>query len=205
MGGDAFFLLAMYVAYYSSMGTMLIPYEALGAELTPDHADRSNLFAMYFVFTVAGILVAVLAPSMVSNEKTGYFMLALIFGVLFVSASWSVAIKLKESATTEENPPAVPSMVNCLRNPVFRVLLLNQLIEAIGGATQFTVISFVVGYVIDPEYDSDGTKRLEDDPNYWSEGTVFTMLGGASLCRRDPPHARASRTSSPEISQRRLM
>ena len=37
------------VLYFSSMGLVLIPYEALGAELTPDHADRSNLMAVYFV------------------------------------------------------------------------------------------------------------------------------------------------------------
>ena len=162
VGGAAVFFLICYAAYYSTMGTMLIPYEALGAELTPDHADRSNLFAVYFGFTVAGILVAILAPGVVSDEKTGYFILALIFVVLFVTSSWNVAVKLKESAVHEENPPAVPSMINCLRNPVFKILLLNQTIEAVGAATQFTVISFVVDYVIDPEYDSDGTKRLED-------------------------------------------
>jgi MFS family permease len=48
VGGAAFFFLVVYVLYYMVMGTVLIPYEALGAELSPNHEDRSNLMATYF-------------------------------------------------------------------------------------------------------------------------------------------------------------
>jgi hypothetical protein len=74
----------------------------------------------------------------------------------------------------EENPPAVPSMINCLRNPVFKILLLNQLVEALGAATQYTVLSFVVDYVIDPEYTPEGVKRADGDG--YSASATFTML-----------------------------
>jgi Na+/melibiose symporter-like transporter len=160
------------------MGIVLIPYEALGAELTPDHEDRSTLQATYYFACVTGILVAIVSPSFVSDEKTGYFVLGLIFSCVFALGCFSVAAKLKESPVHEDNPPAVPSMVNCLRNPVFRILLLNQLIEAIGANTQFTVISFVVAYVIDPEYNADGSQRVNAD---WTEDQAFLMLGGGLL------------------------
>ena len=40
--------------------------------------------------------MAVLAPSMVSDEKSGYFILAVVFCTIFVSGCWTAAAKLKE-------------------------------------------------------------------------------------------------------------
>ena len=54
---------------------------------------------------------------------------------------------------------------------------MNQLIESIGAATQFTVLPFVVAYVIDPEHDLNG----DPVPDATDEDTVYTMLGGGLL------------------------
>jgi Na+/melibiose symporter-like transporter len=68
-GSAPVYLLVLYVLYFAIMGITLIPYEALGAELTPDHKDRSNLMATYFLFNVLGILLAIMAPSLVEKES----------------------------------------------------------------------------------------------------------------------------------------
>jgi GPH family glycoside/pentoside/hexuronide:cation symporter len=177
-GSAPMYLLVLYVLYFATMGVTLIPYEALGAELTPGHKDRSNLMATYFVFNVVGILLAIMAPSLVEKESdTGLLQFACISCVVFASGAWAVASTFKERVPEEDNPPVVPSMLNCLRNPVFRVLLLNQLIESIGSATQFTVLPFVVSYVIDPEHELDGSPT----PDATDEDTVYTLLGGGLL------------------------
>ena len=98
--------------------------------------------------------------------------------MVFVSGAFSAAAKLKEKPAEHDNPPLVPSMVNCLRNPLFRVLLLNQLIESIGAGTQYTVLPYMVDYVIEPEYNADGSK-MEDAP--YSSATVFIMFGGSLI------------------------
>lgn len=177
-GSAPMYLLVLYVLYFATMGVTLIPYEALGAELTPGHKDRSNLMATYFLFNVVGILLAIVAPSLVEKaSNTGLLGFAVIPCIIFGTGAWAVAATFKERMPDQENPPVVPSMLNCLRNPVFRVLLLNQLIESIGAATQFTVLPFVVSYVIDPEYELNG------DPvsDAIDEDTVYTMLGGGLL------------------------
>ena len=63
------YFLVLYVLYFCSMGLTLIPYEALGAELTPGHRDRSNLMATYFAATVVGILLAIVAPMLVNKDS----------------------------------------------------------------------------------------------------------------------------------------
>ena len=63
------YFLVLYVLYFCSMGLTLIPYEALGAELTPGHRDRSNLMATYFAATVIGILLAIVAPMLVNKDS----------------------------------------------------------------------------------------------------------------------------------------
>jgi hypothetical protein len=65
------------------------------------------------------------------------------------------------------------------RRPV--MVLGGQLVESLGAATQYTVISFVVDYVIDPEHDESGQQRSEDDPDYFKASTVFVMMGAALL------------------------
>ena len=65
-----------------------------------------------------------------------------------------------------------------LTDLVFRVLLLNQLIEATGASTQFSVLPFVVSYVIDPEFNKDGTRVPDSDG---LEDLTFTLLGGGLL------------------------
>ena len=92
----------------------------------------------------------------------------------------------EEQPVEEDNPPLIPSMFNCLRNRVFKVLLLNQLVEAIGTSTQFTVLAFVVDYVVDPRYSegiaADGTD-LEGTGIAGEIGTGVDMCpGGKEGC-----------------------
>ena len=61
------YFLVVYCIYFCTMGMTLVPYEALGAELTPGHKDRSTLFATYFAFTVVGILLAILLPGFIAD------------------------------------------------------------------------------------------------------------------------------------------
>ena len=61
------YFLVVYCIYFCTMGMTLVPYEALGAELTPGHKDRSTLFATYFAFTIVGILLAILLPGFIAD------------------------------------------------------------------------------------------------------------------------------------------
>ena len=70
---------------------------------------------------------------------TGLLVFASIACAIFGGGAWGVACTMEERAPEHGNPPPVPSMLNCLRNPVFRALLLNRLIESVGMETQFTV------------------------------------------------------------------
>jgi Na+/melibiose symporter-like transporter len=186
ISGPAIFFMLFYVLYFCSLALVSVPYEALGAELTPDHGDRSNLMALYTIGNVLGILVAVVAPSLVDgSEKTGYFALALVFVVIFVAGAMSVASRLRELrppaaaaaaagagagagaggsgalevakggeappppppplVLAEAHSPAVPAMLNCLRNRVFRVLLLNQVPPPPAASTAIQPSSHAAG------------------------------------------------------------
>ena len=111
------------------------------------------------------------------NGFYGFLAIAFLFVIIFVAGAWSVACSFEEQVVEEDNPPLIPSMFNCLRNRVFRVLLLNQLVEAIGDSFQFTVLPFMVDSVIDPEFHQDGSPVAGG----WTTAGVLTLFSLAML------------------------
>ena len=77
-------------------------------ELTPGHADRTSLMAIYFGACIFGILLAILAPAFVdTTAQTGFIPLAFVFCAIFVSGGFCAAAKLKEKPAEHANPPLV--------------------------------------------------------------------------------------------------
>ena len=73
--------------------------------------------------------------------------------------------------TTIENATFVPSILQCFKNPLFRILFLSQIVRALGAEVQNTVLPYIVDYVIEPS-----TMATPVSPD-----TIFALLAGVGL------------------------
>ena len=80
------------VMFFSTAFTIvMVPYNALLADMTNDYNKRSAYTGMRLGFSAGAAIICGILPGMITgsyeNQKTGYLVMALIFGVVF-SLSW---------------------------------------------------------------------------------------------------------------------
>lgn len=83
---------AIAVIFFSTAFTVvMVPYNALLADMTNDYDKRSAFTGMRLSFSAGAAIVCGILPGMITgsyeNQKTGYLVMALIFGVAF-SLGW---------------------------------------------------------------------------------------------------------------------
>ena len=81
------YVILAYIFYSTIITMVMVPYNALPAELTADYNERTSLATFRMVFSgIAGILCAVLPLEIVKafgDQRTGYMVMALCFGLFF--------------------------------------------------------------------------------------------------------------------------
>jgi GPH family glycoside/pentoside/hexuronide:cation symporter len=156
LGGAAWFLLA-YTLYFLFHTVYLVPYVALGAELTLDYHERSSLFALREGLVITGTLCAAAAPWLLTErlggERAAFHVFSTIFALLLAGLYLNVALRLRERADYSRQPvnPLVPGVRRSLRNPPFRVLLAVAVLAGVPGGLSATLMPFFSEYVIQPE------------------------------------------------------
>ena len=56
------------VLFFLSIDLTLVPWYALGPELTPDYEDRSSLFSTVVVMSIIGVMFGAIIPGIVASE-----------------------------------------------------------------------------------------------------------------------------------------
>ncbi|HIG39859.1 MAG: glycoside-pentoside-hexuronide (GPH):cation symporter [bacterium] len=146
-----------YTLYYVFHTVYIIPYAALGPELTLDYHERSALFGIREGFVMAGTLVAAVLPpiliSQLGGPRQGYTSFAIIFGSLLVILYLNLVVRVKErpSFMTRESNPLIPGVRRVMRNKVFRLLLIVYLVGSITGAIPGLMMPYFTKYVLQPE------------------------------------------------------
>lgn len=154
-GGAAWFT-ATYLLYFLFHTFYLIPYLALGAELSLEYHDRSSLFAIREAFVVGGTLVAAVIPSVLTErfgERQALSLFAAVFGALLALAYGGLAWRVRERPEFSLRPdnPFVPGVRRALRNRPFRLLLGAALFNGVPGALTATLLPFFNQYVVQPD------------------------------------------------------
>jgi oligogalacturonide transporter len=92
-----FYYLLVYMLFNTVFTLVMVPYNAMPAEMTDDFNSRSKLITIRMVFSQLGMLLGALLPMtiiklFVDNPSFGYFVMAMVFGVIF-SLPWIFVFK----------------------------------------------------------------------------------------------------------------
>ena len=185
-----------HIAYKLADTTSMIPYEALGAELTPSVTERNSLYTWQEAALVIGILFGAVIPGFVDFKPsdaidTGddyenscthhpedgcktYPMIASVFAALFLIAmTWLVAATTERKIDASERPDSiaiVPTLVSCWLSRPFRLLIVSDIVEAVGGELPYVVLPYLTKWVI-------GESSM-------SSSLAFSLLAGINLLTR---------------------
>jgi GPH family glycoside/pentoside/hexuronide:cation symporter len=148
-------MLATYLAAYLFFTIFLTPYYALGAELSDDPQERTQLVAIRTFFQYAGAIVGgfmpVFAGAMGSGDlRAGYGRAAALFGTLAAGA-----ILIAFFGTREHPAPATRAssfgdflggVRRSLQNRPFRVLLATFVVMSVGAGVNGAVSVYALIY-----------------------------------------------------------
>lgn len=155
-----------------------VPLAALGAELTPDYAERNSVFGVRALFIALGTMVAAMVPAILTGvvgegrEREIFSGMSAAYGVIWIFALVVMLLVVKEHPEYAERPsnPLVPGVRRALRNRPFAILLLSAIVGAIPGAVPAVLMPYFVGYVLQPE-----------EPIVWTGTFLFIYLATGLL------------------------
>lgn len=134
-------------AFYLGLTLILVPYQAWGAELSSDYAERTRVASWREGFALVGVLLAVAGPAALSLPQSQT--LAALFppAAAILLAGVAAAVVL-----VPESPPPpvtargpVASLSPLMRNRPFRRLILAQALNATANALPATLFLMYVG------------------------------------------------------------
>ena len=89
--GKFVYALVAYLIFTTVFTMVMTPYSALGAELTLDYHERTSLNSFRLAFSIGSGLVCAVLPMLIVNAfddiRTGYIVMAIVFGLIF-SLPW---------------------------------------------------------------------------------------------------------------------
>jgi GPH family glycoside/pentoside/hexuronide:cation symporter len=178
---------ATFALYFLFHTVYVIPYSALGPELTLDYHERSSLFGWREGFTMVGLLVAVAAPGLLidllgMSQRFTFGLVSLVFGSLLVATYANLVLRVRERPDfmSRESNPIVPGVRRALGNRPFRILLIVYVVASVPGAIPATLMPYFTEYVLQPE-----------QPQLWITIFLATYVGAGIACL--PLWIRASR------------
>ncbi|GAB6096795.1 MFS transporter [Desulfatiferula olefinivorans] len=138
----------------------IVPYEALGPELTSDYHERTTLFGLRDGFLIVGTLFAAASPALSTlvlgllglpvHERARFTALALVYGPLVLAAAalcvWRV--REKDRAAASRKDPFWSGFAGVFRNRPFVILLTAFTVSSLGSNLPATLILYYVEYVL---------------------------------------------------------
>jgi GPH family glycoside/pentoside/hexuronide:cation symporter len=146
-------MLVAYLAAYLFFTMFLTPYYALGAELSDDPDERTQIVAIRTLFQYVGSVVGGFMPFFavsLGDPRTGYGLVAAAFGLLAGSA---ILLAFFGTSEAEAPPRRSASFGDFLRgtrlsltNRPFRILLLTFVVMSVGGGVNGAVAVYALIY-----------------------------------------------------------
>lgn len=139
--------------FYAGFTAWVVPHQALGAELTPDHHERSRVFGVRQAAFTLGMMLAFAGIQAVNNapDPRGAAAQLVAGSVALVSALILIPpLLLREREDYRRLAPESPlrALRDVLRNPHARLLLFVLFIEMSGAGVLGVLSPFVLEYVI---------------------------------------------------------
>ena len=141
--------MAIYVA-----GTMaIVPFNAWGAELSPDYRQRNRVTGIRAAFGLTGTMAALLVPAMLDQQGSGDLALTLEV-ITWLAVATLIIASLLLFAVPDDNPTylsktQVRDALKLITQPSpFRQLIISFLFNSAANAIPATLFLFYVTYVL---------------------------------------------------------
>ncbi len=149
----AWWLVGMLMLVYTAFSMMQISYQAYGAEISRDPAQRTRVTAFRAGMGLVGVFLAAALPQILSEKfgpREGYAFFAWIF-IPFLAVLVLVTILLSPKPATRL--PATPenafrAMIKPLKNSRFKRLLIVFVFNGIAASIPATLVLFFIEDVI---------------------------------------------------------
>lgn len=164
-GALSLYFLFVTLAFFLFWTTITIPYEALGAELTPDYDERHRLFGVREGAVIFGTLLAGALPVIVAkvndlgtgdeDQRILFSHLSIILSIILVLALVVFLLVVKERPLgpkkdrTSLSPREYIAPIR--RNPPYKILLVAYTVAAFGSMLPATLMFFFVEHVLQSE------------------------------------------------------
>ena len=146
--------MAVALLFYETASTAFwVPHGAAGMELTPNHHERTRLWGWRQMIGVVGMmlgLVSLQVMNMAEDKRLVAFVISMVAGVsVAIVVMWSTW-KLPERADYQGRggTHVVQSMLDVVRNPHSRLILIVFGIETFGAASIGMLVPYLVEYVV---------------------------------------------------------
>lgn len=81
----------VYILFSTAFTIVMVPYNSILADMTPDYNQRSSFTGVRLGFSAASAIICAVVPAMItgafSDPKKAYLTMAIVFGLIF-AASW---------------------------------------------------------------------------------------------------------------------
>lgn len=155
-GNHAIWLIASLTLTYIGFSAASVAYQAWGAAIGRNSAERTRLTATREGFGLIGVVLASALPSMLSDDPgTGTERMALLLPpLLLVSAALTLSSVRHEGPTPNRPRPSGHSLRDVLENSAFRRLLGVFVANGIAAALPATLFLFFVADVLGAQAES---------------------------------------------------
>ncbi len=142
---------------------IVVPYEALGPELSFDYDERTSLLGLRDGLLLAGTLVAASSPALVSyiggygsdpqSQRALFSTLAIMYAPLILLTVLVCVVSVSELPSRPAEPIGLSfgRFRELLGNRPFAVLLVAYTVAAFGSNLPATLILYYVNYVLESE------------------------------------------------------
>jgi GPH family glycoside/pentoside/hexuronide:cation symporter len=139
-------------AYHVATTMFAVPHDALGAELSTNHHDRTRIFGVKHIVGTLGSLLALGGMELLrraEDPRRTAFAIALAIGVALAATSLLAVARLRERSEHQGRGSHNPwkAFADVWRNPHARLLLFVFGIENFGTAILAVLIAYVMQYV----------------------------------------------------------
>jgi len=147
------YFLVLYTLTYFIWTIGAIPYYSLGAELTDDYHERTQVIAVREGWGLAGLLAATILPAYLIHlygGREGYAAMGAILGLGTAVFLFFSGLVVRERPEFQGRPSMNPyaGIVTTLKNQPFRILLIAFTFSGIAGAVPAVLVIYIAVYII---------------------------------------------------------
>ncbi len=145
-------LIANLVLVYTAYSLITVSYQAYGAEISDEPAERTRVTAWREGFALAGVFLAAVLPEVLrrgAGERDGFALFAFAFVPLLLAAALVSALRSPPAPVRlRDAAPGLRSLALPLANAPFRRLALVFLFNGIAAAIPATLVLFFIEDVV---------------------------------------------------------